>query len=268
MLPELWRVELTMEIFCIQTDIAWEDRPANFARIEAQLDGVMVPSGSLLVFPELCTAGFTMNVAGVAEAPDGESARFFGGLAHRFSSHVIAGIPGLNPVTGRGRNEAVCFSPDGAESARYRKLHLFTFAGEGGHYEPGSELVTVDCDGWKVAPLICYDLRFPEEFRTLAHGGAEVFVVMANWPAIREDHWLTLLRARAIENQAYVVGVNRCGSDPKLEYSGASLVVGPTGQVLARAGSEPTVLRARLERAAIDDWRRDFPALSDAAVRG
>lgn len=250
-----------MEIICCQTDIAWEDRFANFARIESMLENAEIAPGSLLVFPELCTAGFTMNVEAVAEAPNGESALFFAGLADRYASLVIAGIPGRD-ASGRGLNEAVCFRPK-AGIARYRKTHLFPLAGEGKHYLAGSEPISLSWGGWNVSPFICYDLRFPELFRKATKQGAELLVVIANWPAVREDHWITLLRARAIENQAYVAGVNRCGSDPNLEYSGASIIVSPTGEVLALAGSEAGMIRASLDRETFDGWRSRFPALAD-----
>ncbi len=252
-----------MEIIGCQTDIAWEDREENFARIDALLRDIEIAPGSLLVFPELCTAGFSMNVEAIAEPANGPSSVYFSNLASRLGSHVIAGIPGRDRSSGRGRNEAVCFSPQGDEKARYRKNRLFPLVEEGRHYEAGLSGVIVDCDGWKVAPLICYDLRFPELFRSSARVGVDVFVVIANWPAPREEHWVTLLRARAIENQAYVVGVNRCGSDPALAYSGASLIVGPTGEILARAGSGPEVLRVGLDRGVIDEWRVRFPALAE-----
>ena len=252
-----------MELLCFQTDIAWEDRWENQRRIERLIADAQISAGSLLVFPELSLAGFSMNVEAIAESNDGPSFTFFADLARQTQSHVIAGIPGRNPESGRGWNEAVCFSPEGLESDRYRKNRLFPLAEEGKHYEPGDDGILVDCGGWKVAPFICYDLRFPELFRTATQRGANLFTVIANWPALREDHWVTLLRARAIENQAYVAGVNRCGADPNLEYSGASLIVGPTGEVLARAESAPTVLRATLDRDAIDQWRTRFPALAD-----
>lgn len=251
-----------MEVICCQTDIAWEDRRSNFERIEAQLDGVRVEPGSLLVFPELCVAGFSMNVGSVGEDRDGESKAFFSTLARRLDAHVVAGIPGRDGA-GAGLNEAVCFDRNGAEAARYQKVHLFPLAGEGGHYRAGPGPVLFSCEGWLVAPFICYDLRFPELFRRAARLGAEVMVVIANWPAVREDHWITLLRARAIENQAYVAGVNRCGTDPALEYSGASLLVGPTGEVLGRAGSVPELVRTALNREAFEAWRSRFPALAD-----
>lgn len=251
-----------MEIFCCQNDIAWEDRRSNFARIDQLLGGVEIRPGSLLIFPELCTAGFTMNAASVAEPEDGESLAFFAGLANRYDSLILAGIP--TQVTGGGvANEAVCFAPTGEVGARYRKIHLFPLAGEGDHYLAGTEPVVTSMGGWKVAPFICYDLRFPELFRIATRQGAELLVVIASWPAVREEHWITLLRARAIENQAYVAGVNRCGRDPNLEYSGSSLIVSPTGEVLARAGSGPEIIRATLDRGEFDSWRSRFPALAD-----
>lgn len=251
-----------MDLICFQTEIAWENRAENFARIEAMVDSAAVAPGSLLAFPELCVAGFTMNVGAVGESESGESVAFFSDLSRRRSCHLIAGIPTLDP-SGAGRNEAVCFDPEGRVAGRYRKVHLFPLAGEGNHYLPGSGPLVIECGGWRVAPFICYDLRFPELFRQAARAGAEVMVVIANWPAIREDHWITLLRARAIENQAYVAGVNRCGTDPTLAYSGASLIVSPKGDVLARAGSLPEVLSAGLNRDEFDDWRSRFPALAD-----
>ena len=251
-----------MTIWGFQTDIAWEDRDANFRRIDASIaQAGPVEEGTLLVFPELATVGFTMNSGAIAEPTQGESARFFSSLAQRHRCHVLAGIPGPSEEPGKGANEAVCFAPDGNEVARYRKRHPFPLVHEGDHFSAGETAVVFEINGWKVAPLICYDLRFPETFREATALGAEVFVVIANWPSLRVDHWTTLVRARAIENLAYVVGVNRAGSDPQLDYPGASLVVGPKGEILADAGSEPGVLRAALDREALVQWRLDFPAL-------
>ncbi len=251
-----------MELICCQIDIAWEDRAANIVRIRSLLNGVPIAPGSLLVFPELSTSGFTMNVGAATEPDDGESSAFFSGLAQTHSCHIIAGIAGQDP-SGRGRNEAVSFSPTGEVSHRYRKMRPFPLLHEGDFYPAGSDIAVLPLGGWKAAPFICYDLRFPELFRKATAQGAELLVVIANWPAARIDHWTTLLRARAIENQAYVAGVNRCGSDPNFEYPGASLIVGPTGEVLATAGSHQEIIRAPLERSTLDDWRTRFPALAD-----
>lgn len=258
-----------MKIIGFQTDIVWEDRSANFARIEVMVgEAGQIAPGSLLVFPELSTSGFTMNVDAVAEPENGESFRFFSNLAKQQGCHVIAGIAGRGDEPGSGANESVCFFPDGSEIGRYRKMNPFPLAGEEKHYPAGRAPVVFQIGDWAVAPLICFDLRFPEPFRKAAAMGAELFVVIANWPVVREDHWLTLLRARAIENQAYVVGVNRCGSDPSLNYPGSSLIVGPKGETLAHAGAEPVLVRAELDRASLLDWRRDFPALSSARLSG
>ncbi len=251
-----------MIVVGVQTDIAWENRQANFFRIGEMLAATDVDPGSLLVFPELSTAGFTMNTAAVTEARGGESEQFFSDLAKRHQSHIIAGIASQNENPAHGANEAVCFGPDGGEVARYRKRNPFPLAHEADHYPAGNKAVVFDINGWKVAPLICYDLRFPEPFREATALGAELFVVIANWPIARVDHWITLLRARAIENLAYVIGVNRAGSDPHLSYPGASLIVGPKGEVIAQAGDEPCTLRAELEREALLQWRCDFPALA------
>jgi len=251
-----------MTVVGLQTDIAWEDRQANFSRIEETIGATEIAADSLLVLPELSTAGFSMNTAAVTEPRGGESEQFFSGLAKRHRSHVIAGIASLNENPALGANEAVGFGPDGGEVARYRKRNPFPLANEADHYPGGSKAVVFEMNGWKVAPLICYDLRFPESFREATALGAELFVVIANWPITRVDHWTTLLRARAIENLAYVVGVNRAGSDPHLSYPGASLVVGPKGEILAQAGAEPCAIRADLDREALLQWRRDFPALS------
>lgn len=203
-----------------------------------------------------------MDVPKIAEPLHGPTWQYFSGLALKYSSHVVAGIP-VRDNSGKGLNAAVVFSPSGEELCRYRKIHLFPLAGEGEHYLPGTEPVLFDWGPWKATPVICYDLRFPELFRIAARQGANLFVVIANWPASREEHWITLLRARAIENQAYVAGVNRCGTDPNLAYSGASLIVDPKGQIMARAGSDPECLSAHLDKEELDSWRQTFPALSD-----
>jgi omega-amidase len=252
-----------MRIFGFQTDIAWEDRSANFSRIEAMEQACgPIEANSLVVFPELATSGFTMNIAAVAEPRDGESAQFFSGFAKKHHSNVIAGVAATGDEPGLAANEAACFSPEGNEVARYRKMNPFIVAGEGNYYPAGKSPVVYQIGDWKVAPLICYDLRFPEPFRTATSMGAELIVVIANWPAIRVDHWTTLLRARAIENQACVVGVNRAGNDPMHEYPGASIILGPQGEILAAADDSATVISAVLDREKLLKWRRDFPAIA------
>ena len=138
-------------------------------------------------------------------------------------------------------------------------MHPFKFAGEAA--APGTEPVVLDCGEFKLSPAVCYDLRFPELFRACVKRGANLFAVIANWPTSRLDHWLTLLKARAIENQAYVIGVNRCGRDPVNEYLGRSQVIGPRGEVFADVGEGEGVVNAELDLLELQDYRKKFPSL-------
>jgi predicted amidohydrolase len=142
-------------------------------------------------------------------------------------------------------------------------MQPFTLGGESQHYAAGSGVVTFIWQNFVVSPLVCYDLRFPELFRAATQRGAQLMTVIANWPVARIQHWVTLLQARAIENQAYVAGVNRCGDDPKLKYSGRSLIVSPHGDILADAGDGEKVIGAELDLPGLIKWRADFPALKD-----
>jgi len=170
-------------------------------------------------------------------------------------------VPGCE--AGRGLNQAVIYKPTGRELARYSKLHPFSYAGETDHYAPGTGIETFACNAFKVAPFICYDLRFPEAFRAATRHGVQLLVVIANWPAARKDHWTSLLKARAIENQSFVIGVNRCGTDPNHAYSGGSQVIDPRGEILENAGSTEGWIEAELDFQKLMDYRNEFPALKD-----
>jgi predicted amidohydrolase len=145
---------------------------------------------------------------------------------------------------------------------RYQKIHPFSFGDENQHYRPGDRVVTWDVEGLRITPFVCYDLRFPEPFR-LAADDTDAFVVIANWPERRREHWRTLLRARAIENQAYVLGVNRVGEGGGLVYSGDSAAIDPLGRTLVEASEREAVLVADVEPGAVASWRSTFPALKD-----
>lgn len=254
--------DFIMQIIACQLDIVWENKPANHDRVRQMLADVAISPGALVVLPEMFATGYSMHVATIAEPVGGESQQFLSALAKDFQSFVIGGVA-IAGSGGRGRNEAVVFGPEGKSLARYCKLHPFSLAGETKHYEAGEGIEIFEWHDFQVAPFVCYDLRFPEIFRQAARCGAELMTVIANWPQPREAHWLALLRARAIENQAYVVGVNRAGSDPHVRYSGHSLIVGPRGETLAEAGEGPQVLSADVELAPLLDYRQQFPALAD-----
>ena len=251
-----------MRVVAIQLESVWEDKAASHARVGSLLGAAAPESGSLVVLPEMFATGFSMAVERIAEGADGPSHRLLAECAVRHGVWVLGGVV-TRHADGRGLNQAVLVAPDGREAVRYSKLHPFSFAGENRHYAPGAEVVVTSCGEARLAPLICYDLRFPEAFRIAARHGATVYAVIANWPSARLDHWLALLAARAIENQAYVVGVNRCGRDPHAEYPGRSLVVDPRGRVVADAGTGEGVLAAELDLAALAAYRREFPALAD-----
>jgi omega-amidase len=251
-----------MNLTGVQLDIAWEDKPANFAKVRSLLASAAVQGCSLIVLPEMFSTGFSMNVAGICEGESRPAESFLAELAGELDAAVLGGVV-TRAADGRGRNEAVLIAPGGGELARYTKVHPFSYAGEADHYVPGDGPVVVEVAGAKLSPFICYDLRFPEVFRGATAGGAEVLAVIANWPEARQEHWRTLLRARAIEDQAYVIGVNRTGADPNVAYAGGSVVVDPRGLVVAEAPSEECTIAAELDLEALREYRREFPALDD-----
>jgi omega-amidase len=251
-----------MQVIGCQTETHWHDKNANFAAVRALLSAATVVPPALIVLPEMFATGFSMHVADIAETAAGPTNRFLGELAAEHRSYVVGGVV-ARAADGSGRNQAAVFGPDGAEVARYEKLHPFSFGEESRHYTGGRDVVLVECGAWRVAPLVCYDLRFPEVFRRATQLGANLLVVIANWPAPRVTHWVQLLIARAIENQAYVVGVNRSGRDPKLAYPGGSLIIDPRGAIVAQLDERPGIVSGTLDLAALEEYRRQFPALAD-----
>lgn len=248
-------------VVCLQTDITWEDKLANFAHVSGMLAGAALAPGSLVVLPEMFATGFSMNLEAIAQGEAREDERFLAEAARRYRCTLLGGV--VIRDGGKCRNQAVAFGPDGGEIARFTKLHPFTFANEHLFFTPGEAPALFDWSGVKVAPLICYDLRFPEAFRQAARRGAEVLAVLANWPKAREHHWQAMLAARAMENQAFVVGVNRVGKSPADEYNGGSVILDPDGRTLAGAGAEEGAIEAALDIPAMREYRRKFPVLAD-----
>jgi predicted amidohydrolase len=250
-----------MKLYCVQHDIAWENKRANFVRVEALLAAARPEAGSLVLLPEMFATGFSMNAPAIGEAPGGETEKFLSATAKRFNVFLLGGAAIL--AGAKSQNQCVVFSPDGAEFARYAKMQPFTLGGESANYQAGKQVVVFPWQGFVVAPFICYDLRFPEHFRAATKLGAQLIAVIANWPVRRIGHWVALLQARAIENQAYVAGVNRCGADPSLTYNGRSLIVSPKGDILADAGNGESVISAEVNLQELLDYRRELPFLAD-----
>jgi len=254
-----------MNVHLVQIDSVWEDRTANHAKARQLIAGANPLPGALIILPETFSTGFSMNLAVTAEPENGPTEQFLREMAAQYQCCVIGGVV-TQAEEGRGMNQALALAPDGSVLTRYTKNYPFSFGGETQVHRAGNEVSLFEWQGLRIAPLICYDLRFPEIARSAVRAGAEVLVFIAAWPVKRIQHWITLLQARAIENQAFVIGVNRCGTDPDFTYTGRSLVVDPHGVVIADAAEQERVVSAKIDPAILHQWREQFPALRDAGL--
>jgi predicted amidohydrolase len=250
-----------MRIAAVQHDIVWEDRDANFERLAPQVARAAGAGADLVLLSETFSTGFSMT-PGIGEPEGGPSSEF---LAEQAATHGIW-VGGTCPeIAADGElpfNSFVLAGPDGT-AHRYRKLHPFTHAGEHERFRAGEKPVTVDVGGLRITPFICYDLRFANVFWQAAPE-TDVYLVPANWPTPRRHHWQTLLQARAIENQAYVVGCNRVGTaGDGTEHVGDSRIVSPTGELLATAAGVETIVLAEVDPAEVTAVRDRFPFLLD-----
>jgi predicted amidohydrolase len=249
-----------MRIAAVQHDIVWEDRDANFERLAPQVAGAVGAGAELVLLTETFSTGFSMT-PGIGEPEDGPSARFLAGQAAEHGVWVAGTCPEIAAGETLPYNSFVLAGPDGT-THRYRKLHPFTHAGEHERFRAGEKPVTVEIGGLRITPFICYDLRFADVFWKAAPG-TDVYLVPANWPSPRRQHWQTLLQARAIENQAYVVGCNRVGTaGDGTDHAGDSRIVSPMGELLATAAGIETLVLADVdpvEVAATRDRLRFLP---------
>lgn len=251
-----------MQIIAAQLNMAWQDKAANHARVRELLAGAEIQSGALVILPEMFETGFSMNVDATAQSDAREGEALLRELANEYGAAVMGGVAA--PASdGRSKNECVAFAPDGTELVRYQKMQPFTLSGEDQHYPAGDSHQTFEWQGVKVAPFICYDLRFPERFRAAVKEGAELITLIACWPAARSEHWVRLLQARSIENLAPVVGVNRCGEEPNLVFDGRSAAFDHLGEPLFEADAQEQVLSTVIDLEAARKWRSKFPALRD-----
>ncbi|MEM9928890.1 MAG: amidohydrolase [Bacteroidota bacterium] len=211
-----------LNVTLVQSTIEWHDASANLTHYSKLLEQMEGPT-DLIVLPEMFTSGFTMEPALVAEPMEGPSMQWMQQQAAKFAAVVTGSL--VVELAGKYYNRLVWMYPNGAYQT-YDKRHLFAMAGEHEHYVPGTERLIVEYKGWRICPLICYDLRFPVWARN--NDAYDVLIYTANWPNKRTYDWRTLLQARAIENQCYVVGVNRIGMDANgHEYNGDSCVIDP-----------------------------------------
>ena len=250
-----------MRIAAVQHDIVWEDREANFERLAPQVARAVGAGAELVLLTETFSTGFSMT-AGIGEPEGGPSSQF---LADRAAEHGVW-VAGTCPEIADGEqlpfNSFVLAGPDGT-THRYRKMHPFTHAGEHERFRAGEKPVTVQVGGLRITPFICYDQRFADVFWRAAPE-TDVYLVPANWPSPRRLHWQTLLQARAIENQAYVVGCNRVGTaGDGTEHVGDTRIVSPMGELLATAAGVETVVLADVDAAEVAATRDRLRFLAD-----
>jgi omega-amidase len=254
----------------VQFDIRWEDKPANHRAVRELLAMSTLAIGDLVVLPEMFDTGFSLDIERTNDA-DGTTRAFLADLARSRHVHVQGGWTRLAD-DGMGRNHMSVYDPDGTLVCDYAKVHPFSFGREPERFRGGDEVLTFNwhCDRrrLRVCPAVCYDLRFPELFRLGMLAGAEVIAIGANWPDQRQTHWSALLRARAIENQCYALGVNRTGNDPHLAYAGGTVAYDPKGDCIGELTDEEDVLSVPVSPEAVHAWRGAFPAWRDVKLLG
>ena len=250
-----------MRVAVVQHDIAWEDKAANFARLAPMIEAAAGAGARLVVLSETFSTGFSNRVEVTAEPVGGPSSQFLNEQAAAHDVWVCGSFPEVAAEGEAPYNTLVLAGPDGT-AHRYRKIHRFGYGGEDDRFSAGSERVTVEVDGLRVTLFVCYDLRFADEWWAVA-ADTDVYVCVANWPEARRHHWQALLRARAIENQAYVVAGNRVGRGGDLDYAGDSAIVDPMGEVLATGSRTEALLVADVTAERVADVRAEFPFLAD-----
>lgn len=247
-----------MRIALLQTALVWENPLANRKAIKQALSS-LEPS-DLLVLPEMFTTGFSMRAEALAESMSGETVDWMKELAKAHQLTVCGSIM-IHSKVGF-TNRFIWVTPAG-DIEFYDKRHLFRMSGEHEHYTAGQSTLRAELQGFRCRPLICYDLRFPVYARNVANS-FDLMLVVANWPAARATHWRTLLAARAIENQCFVVGVNRLGTDGnQVSYQGDSMILDFQGEPIVDASAQPGLFYAELDLASLSDYRAAFPAWMD-----
>ncbi len=252
-----------MKIGLLQYSPEWENPEANIEKINLLLDNHLSDE-DIIIFPEMTLTGFTMNSEKFAEELDGIGTRFFMDLARKNKKHVFAGI--IEKDDFKIYNSIVHFNEQGLVIARYRKIHPFSFAGEQKYYSAGNETVITKFEGQAIGLSICYDLRFPELYRLYAKERVSIMIDIANWPVKRVEHWKHLLKARAIENQCFIIGVNRVGKDPFNDYNGYSGIFDPMGEEIILVEERESLITAEINLDTVENTRKSLPFLNDITL--
>ncbi len=252
-----------MKIACLQIDTVWENKTENFSKVEKLTREAAAQECALVCLPELFSTGFTMNSERFAEEIPGNTTHFLEELAEKHRIYIIGSLIEKRRNNQRPKNSCVVYNKEGRQIAKYNKIHLFSYDEEDKHYSQGSSIPIFSIGHIKASMFICYDLRFPELFIEASVRGAKIIFVPANWPSTRLEHWQTLLKARAIENQIYIVGVNRTGRSPTLDYPGSSMIVGPFGGIVAQGSKREEIVVGEIQEEEVDRIRTSFPFFKD-----
>lgn len=248
-----------LNISIIQAELIWENKEANLQKFSSLFASVASET-HIIVLPEMCSTGFSMNVAGLAEPMDGPTFQWFKEQAMGLKKIITGSF--IVSEDGKYFNRMIWMMPNG-EYYFYDKKHLFAKADEHHHFTAGNKKLMVQVNGWKILLQVCYDLRFPVWARQ-AEQEYDVLINVANWPEVRMQAWTTLLRARAIENQAYVIGCNVTGTDGnQLKYSGNSAAIDFLGNTLWEAVHEEAVANISLSKDDLNNFRSQYPFLND-----
>ncbi len=261
-----------MRVAGVQHDIVWEQGSKTRAGLEPQIAAAAGTGAQLVAVTEMFSNGFSMDTAVVAEPMEGPSLTFLVEQAQRHSITMVGSISTNHPDYELPINRLVVVDSNGL-IGEYAKIHPFSFSGEDQHYSAGNRFLNLELHGVRCTFFVCYDLRFADEFWGNAEA-TDLYLVVANWPGARRLHWQTLLRARAIENQAYVLGVNRVGLDRnegdehRLLYTGDSMLIDPLGESLATAAGIETIIAGEVDPGVVSDVRTRFPFQADRRPHG
>ena len=254
-----------IHITTIQSNLYWEDKEANLQQFEKKIKEIPTPR-AIVVLPEMFSTGFSMNAEKLAEKMDGETVAWMKRVAMEQRVILVGSV--IVEEEGAYFNRLIWMLPNGV-SSYYDKRHLFGYAGEDRYYTSGEKRLICSVNGWRINLQICYDLRFPvwarQQTSMAEEAEYDVLIYVANWPERRSHAWKTLLCARAIENQCYVVGVNRVGKDANGVYhSGDSMVIHPLGEVLYHMAHEEEAFTITLQKQELTEIRKQLPFLKDA----
>ena len=249
-----------LKVTLVQSDLHWENRKANLDHFSSLIAEIKDET-DIIILPEMFTTGFSMAPEQHAETMDGEALAWMKKIAHE-NNVVVCGSLMMNDH-GKFYNRLIWMQADGT-LRHYDKRHLFRMGDEQLHYTPGNSRMIIEHKGWKILPLICYDLRFPVWMRRTKEFDYELAIMVANWPEKRVAHWKALLQARAIENQCFLAGVNRVGDDGyKIHYSGESSLINPKGEIIFQQAGTPFTLTFTLRKDELIEYRNAFPVIED-----